>query len=222
MCHEVIPRDRELAPYVSVKTPVAVVRTDPATAEAALKNMARTGLLEGHKSKVLAGEPFGPTARSIDIAVNGVAGVAVAHLREAARAGVEGERASGESLVQLAKRFKEDFAQADASGDEPPLFYKARPLNGIWATAPYLHNGSVPSLWELMKKPSERVASFHVGAREFDPVEVGFVTDAGPSEFRVLDAEGNIVPGNSNRGHPFGTGMNDAKKRALIEYMKTL
>ena len=73
-----------------------------------------------------------------------------------------------------------------------------------------------------MKKPSERVASLHVGAREFDPVEVGFVTDAGPSEFRVFDAEGNIVPGNSNRGHPFGTGMNDAKKRALIEYMKTL
>ena len=100
--------------------------------------------------------------------------------------------------------------------------YKARPLNGIWATAPFLPNGSVPNLWELMQKPAKRVRTFHVRSREFDPVNLGFVTDRGPSVIQVDDGASDDMPGNSNAGHPYGSGMNDQKKRALIEYMKTL
>lgn len=66
-----------------------------------------------------------------------------------------------------------------AARDLKGLVYKARPLNGIWATAPYLHNGSVPNLWQLLQKPAERVTRFWVGSRQFDPINVGFITNEG-------------------------------------------
>ena len=55
--------------------------------------------------------------------------------------------------------------------------YKGRSLNGIWATAPYLHNGSVPTLWDLLNPAEKRPKSFKIGVREFDPVNVGFKND---------------------------------------------
>ena len=57
--------------------------------------------------------------------------------------------------------------------------YRARPLDGIWATAPYLHNGSVPNLYQLLLPAVQRVTTFKVGSDQFDPVYVGFVTDQG-------------------------------------------
>ncbi|MBD0271372.1 MAG: hypothetical protein ICV73_05525, partial [Acetobacteraceae bacterium] len=80
--------------------------------------------------------------------------------------------------------------------------YRARPLNGVWATAPYLHNGSVPNLYELLLPAERRSAAFHLGGREFDPVRVGFETGAAEGRFR-FDAS---LPGNSNRGHEFRDG----------------
>ena len=94
--------------------------------------------------------------------------------------------------------------------------YKARPLNGIWATAPYLHNGSVPNLRQLLEEPENRVKEFKVGSREFDPVNVGQVTDEGPS---TLDT---AIEGNSNSGHDYGTTLTEDEKWALVEYMKSL
>ncbi|HNJ90889.1 MAG TPA: di-heme-cytochrome C peroxidase [Nitrosomonas sp.] len=103
------------------------------------------------------------------------------------------------------------------------LKYKARPLNGIWATAPYLHNGSVPNLWELLKKPEERVTQFWVGSRELDPVHVGFEINQGLSQFNVHKVgTKTIIPGNSNLGHDYGTDLSDDEKWSLIEYLKTL
>ena len=55
--------------------------------------------------------------------------------------------------------------------------YKGRSLNGIWATAPYLHNGSVPTLWDLLNPVEKRPKSFKIGVREFNPVNVGFKND---------------------------------------------
>jgi mono/diheme cytochrome c family protein len=105
------------------------------------------------------------------------------------------------------------------------LVYKARPLNGIWATAPYLHNGSVPNLYELLLPscaPDEqsegpcRAASFHVGSREFDPVKVGFDTTAQAGSY-VFDTS---LPGNSHAGHEYASGKTaviklDAQGRPL-------
>ncbi len=94
--------------------------------------------------------------------------------------------------------------------------YKARPLNGIWATAPYLHNGSVPNLVELLKPAAQRVKTFHVGSQEFDPVNVGFKDD--PNQ-PLFDTTGD---GNSNTGHEYGTDLSPEQRSQLIEYLKSL
>jgi hypothetical protein len=95
------------------------------------------------------------------------------------------------------------------------IVYKARPLNGIWATGPYLHNGSVPNLDELLKKPTQRIRQFRKGSLEFDPTKVGY-EDAGPFLFDTS------VPGNSNRGHDYGPEFTPEERRVLVEYMKSL
>ena len=81
--------------------------------------------------------------------------------------------------------------------------YKPRPLEGVWATAPFLHNGSVPTLYQMLLPPEHRDQSFFVGRREYDPVHVGFVTqpDAdGDDDGFWLDTS---TGGNHNTGHAF-------------------
>ncbi len=108
--------------------------------------------------------------------------------------------------------------------EEATLGYKAGPLNGIWATAPYLHNGSVPTLADLLMPPEQRPTVFSVGGREFDPERVGFKSGPtdGPFEFRVRDASGKVIPGNDNAGHTWGTMFSAEDKAALLEYLKSL
>ena len=60
------------------------------------------------------------------------------------------------------------------NGIQAPLAYKVRPLNGIWATPPYLHNGSVPNLYALLSPVAERPKTFYLGHRDYDPVCVGY------------------------------------------------
>ena len=111
---------------------------------------------------------------------------------------------------------QQEGAVVQIRGQEIGIGYKARPLNGVWATAPYLHNGSVPNLVELLKPPTQRARTFHVGSIEFDPAQVGFVDDPAFSKFDV-----DVVV-NSNAGHDFGTDLSDEEKRQLIEYLKSL
>lgn len=114
-------------------------------------------------------------------------------------------------------RLQECYDQAPAVDI---LAYKPRPLTGIWATAPYLHNGSVSSLYELMLRPSQRKPEFRTGTTEFDHLKVGFVTDESPTNRFPFNKS---LPGNSNQGHDYGTeDFNDFDRRALVEYMKTL
>jgi mono/diheme cytochrome c family protein len=93
--------------------------------------------------------------------------------------------------------------------------YKARPLNGVWATAPYLHNGSVPTLDELLKPAAKRLRTFKLGTREFDPVRVGFKSE-GAFEFDTT------LVGNSNSGHEYERELTDDERRQLIAYIKSL
>jgi len=88
-------------------------------------------------------------------------------------------------------------------------------MQGIFASSPYLHNGSVPTLRDLLNPPEKRPASFRTGSSEFDPAAVG------------LKNEGSFVfetrePGKGNGGHLFGTELAPAEKAALIEYLKSL
>ena len=95
--------------------------------------------------------------------------------------------------------------------------YSGRPLVGVWATAPYLHNGSVPTLDDLLKKAVDRPPTFHVGTREFDVERLGYRQDLGlPKNFDTTQ------PGNSKEGHEYGGGLDADQRQALLEYLKTL
>lgn len=100
--------------------------------------------------------------------------------------------------------------------------YANHPLDGIWARSPYLHNGAVPTLRDLLEPASERPAVWYRGSDELDLERVGYVSDPNaPHAFRYDTS----VLGNGNEGHEgeaYGTDLPDADKDALVEYMKTL
>jgi len=100
--------------------------------------------------------------------------------------------------------------------------YESRVLRGIWATAPYLHNGSVPNLWELLTPPKERKSTFMVGSRVFDPKNVGYGTDQSPFKNGKFVTDPKNANGNGNGGHEYGTGLTPDERWAIIEYLKTL
>lgn len=115
-----------------------------------------------------------------------------------------------------------------AIGVQEKRGYKARPLNGIWATPPFLHNGSIPNLFQLLSPVSERATQFWVGSFEYDPKHAGFVSDKFDGGFLFKTS----VTGNSNRGHEFrdgcrqdgviGRALAPEERWALIEYLKVM
>lgn len=136
----------------------------------------------------------------------------------------------------------EDRPNCPNPAKEP--IYRARPLNGVWATAPYLHNGSVPSLRWMLAPAAERPTSFCQGERDFDPRDVGFHVPAGGESscktgetLFTTTADGKPINGNSTLGHSFegpprdnhnypkgvvGHAFSDEERNDLIEYLKTL
>jgi hypothetical protein len=96
--------------------------------------------------------------------------------------------------------------------------YANQPLDGVWARAPYLHNGSVPALRDLLEEPERRPKQFIRGYDVYDQERVGFVSGVKNPGF-LYDT---TVPGNGNAGHLFGTKLADDQKRDLVEYLKTL
>ncbi|WP_062060112.1 di-heme-cytochrome C peroxidase [Cellvibrio sp. OA-2007] len=152
-------------------------------------------------------------------------------------------------LYMLAKSFFDNEIKASVkSGNYQPdttaspyqslLSYKARSLNGIWATAPYLHNGSVPSIYDLLlpvkgaNDPADghyRPNEFKVGSREFDPVKVGLRTEGYEGFTFKADKRGDY-----NSGHEYGTAnapavngvkmepLTEEERWDLVEYIKTL
>jgi hypothetical protein len=99
--------------------------------------------------------------------------------------------------------------------------YVAVPHDGLWLRAPYLHNGSVPSLRDLLEPPEQRPRIFYRGYDVYDPHKVGFMTE-GPEAEQVGFQYDTSLPGNGNSGHLYGTALSPAEKEALIEYLKTL
>ncbi|MBV8912975.1 MAG: hypothetical protein JOZ05_08060 [Acetobacteraceae bacterium] len=109
----------------------------------------------------------------------------------------------------------------------PDRVWKAAPRDGVWATPPFLHNGSVPTLYDLLLPASERPKKFCIG-REFDPIKVGLDTSGGSGCF-TMDT---TLVGNSNAGHSFQEGprgngtigplLTDTERWALVEYLKSI
>jgi len=149
------------------------------------------------------------------------------------------------SLLQggLAKAYKEMNAAAGASpNDKGPTSggalsgafqaqtqkngtnyaYESRVMHGIWAAAPYLHNGSVPTLADLLSPENVRPTSFALGS-EYDLNTLGLAkVQPGSTAVRTVTPCAQRNSGNSNCGHPFGTNLPPKYKLALLEYLKVL
>ncbi len=202
-CHAIVLPANQVGPADVFLSEVAVIKTDDAMARIAATRLSRTDILENRKIAFGKSDRFGPEALTADI------------LRHAVTFAILGGSISpaNTTMKSQALRLERLF---DADLNIPR--YKARPLNGIWATAPYLHNGSVRNLYQLLLPAAQREAKFSVGSREFDPFNVGFMDAPGPVPF-VLDTS---VAGNRNTGHEYGTALDHEQRLDLIEYMKTL
>jgi hypothetical protein len=99
--------------------------------------------------------------------------------------------------------------------------YANHPLDGIWLRAPYLHNGSVPSIRDLLEAPELRPNVFYRGYDVYDQVKLGFLSDVAAADGQVFSRYDTAVPGNANTGHVYGTTLSADDKRAVVEYLKT-
>ena len=138
-----------------------------------------------------------------------------------------------QALVQEVEALENTvYEQAGISQEEiekheyngPPVWrgtgeYQSRLLTGIWSTAPYLHNGSVPTLYDLLLPVDQRPATFQLGSREYDPVKVGYVTAANDDSTFTYDI---TTHGGANTGHEYGIDLSEDERWALVEYLKTL
>ena len=98
--------------------------------------------------------------------------------------------------------------------------YANSPLDGIWLRAPYLHNGSVPTLRDLLKPPDERPTVFYTGYNVYDFDNVGFITQGPETESQGYRFDTSAL-GNGNQGHEYGTALSQREKDDLLEYLKT-
>ncbi|MFA6114809.1 MAG: di-heme-cytochrome C peroxidase [Sphingomonas sp.] len=249
-CHAPLKRTDLKTPIVAQMTPIwdpAGLGTDPWMACNTFSYQARGGNLTGTKDAIAGGFPLPAIAPTQDYLKTQAIGVLLGKKSKIVwiavgkaigkkdrievfglESGIERQPPADQPLSDD-QRLENCKAAANAL---PPtdkaartLAYKGRPLNGIWATAPYLHNGSVRSLYDLLLSPEKRPTSFWVGNREFDPRHVGFVSkeQGYGSWFRTKDANGRNIFGNSNLGHDYGNrGFGEDERMALVAYMKTL
>jgi hypothetical protein len=110
---------------------------------------------------------------------------------------------------------RKGLVEAPLDGYNPPF------LDGLWLRAPYLHNGSVPTLQDLLTPAVNRPKVFYRGFDLYDPVKVGFITDGAEAE-RIGTKFDTSERSNSNQGHEFGITLLQQDKDALVEYLKTL
>ena len=104
--------------------------------------------------------------------------------------------------------------------------YRAKTLVGIWATGPFLHNGSVPTVYDLLRKSADRPVTFQTGTREYDPIKLGIQVD--PTKATLAPAQTPFtfdtrLPGNWNSGHEwdFYPTLTEDDRYAIIEFLKT-
>lgn len=151
--------------------------------------------------------------------------------------GTDPNRAGG-----LPKKFQEHFVQSWFGQETGPdgkrletrfeAGYQAPPLDGVWATAPYFHNGSVPTLYHVLNsktRPAIFTRSYGTDEQDYDKEKVGWKITVlerppGPeaSAFERRKVYDTSLPGRSNRGHTFGDKFTEDERRAVIEYLKTL
>lgn len=245
-CHEVIDRNDWERIIIAQMLDIEKVNTDPTMAENSVNHTGSAGNFKHTYQGTSVGDIIVPEEAP------------VAALLSAAARGVVATPDQDKLFfrrwldwlyLMAASFFQNDIKESVRSGDyrpattsrpfDPLLSYKARPLNGIWATAPYLHNGSVPTLYDLLLPKKQegdaddgeyRPDDFWVGSREFDPVKVGFESECCQGTKFVAGGRANF-----NTGHEYAAGrtsvkagekplpaLNKEQRMALVEYLKTL
>ncbi len=265
-CHEAIDRSDKNRLVIAQFSSLNLIGTDTQMAMNALTNTGKSGLFEGTKINEL--DPskgdFGPSTPVLTAVTKATIGVLLEpdHDKNILHRWVDqiydGLGALADQPIKNTQRHL-DFEIVDKNDSRTLLAYKGRPLNGIWATAPYLHNGSVANLDELFLPSCNdaeitsgkacRAQTFTLGARELDPVNVGFV-QPDKNDYPTLFTFDTRLPGNSNQGHEYTSGITpvivrDASgkpiknaagnfklaklpvigtddRAALVEYLKTL
>jgi hypothetical protein len=186
-----------------------------------LGSQVNTGVMEGAS---IFGAPLKPRDSALSVLKLAVVGSILQHYLSL---GIGGHK---ERESQLKNTWQPPLAAATntaATNAEPckpggPYRYESRVMQGIWAAAPYLHNGSVPTLAELLTPEHQRVSEFMVGPA-YDIENVGLAAHQTKFNYTLKTtdcAERNS--GNSRCGHNYGTGFSPADKKALMEYLKSL
>lgn len=229
VCHSRDDMFDRTDPFRRVTAWLGAVGTDDRMAQNFANRRPKTGRLEGAYvtvvgSNLIGTKTFGPQATADEVLGNAVIGTILGSPFDAPT----------DELTAIEYKARRRMGMAPASFTiANGGTYKARPLNGVWATAPYLHNGSVPTLHHLLLPAKDRPKTFPIGSREYDPENVGInvaIVLPGGTLFRARADDGTPVPGNSNAGHEFGTAaitdpatrLDDAERRALLEYLKSL
>ncbi len=232
-CHEVAPGAARVCNPSTWRTPIQDVGTD-SKEYAVLAREAQTGVLEGASLPFLPGldTPLKPKDKIISILGLSVIG---SILEAPLHFGLDVFRPIVEACLPirpatpaaLRAAVIEKMRQALENtyrkpGEAPPPAYESRVMKGVWAAAPYLHNGSVPTLSDLLEPASKRPASFKVG-RAYDIEKVGLATEQpGLSSTYTAEDCGKRDSGNSRCGHEFGVNLSAEEKKALLEYLKSL
>lgn len=220
-CHEAMDRTSPKRRVVGQFASLQRIGTDPAMAKNALEYQGKSGFFEGRYPLKPTLKPFKETTPVLPAVSEATAGVLLEPDHDKTFI-----RRWGEKIYDIFTSMSEneithtarvvDFRVVDKDNPKTLNAYKARPLNGVWATAPYLHNGSVPNLYQLFTPSCSdteiasgktcRANNFVVGAREFDPPHVGFI-QRDPEEFPGLFVFNTQLPSNSNKGHEYAVGV---------------
>jgi hypothetical protein len=205
---EVVGTDPTVALRISCPVPDAGALVIPPTAYTAAEAQLLQDCAGVKAGGAFVGNSF---ARTVQVAVDSIKQSAYV------AAGVDAsEQRRMEDLDQRGSVAWRDTLLATQAPDGP---YAARPLYGIWAAAPYLHNGSVPTLYDLLLPPAQRPKTFALGERDYDPVKLGFVVTTACSQQDCL--VDTTRTGDGNGGHLWGTTLSEADRMALLEYLKT-
>lgn len=226
-CHGIETGAKRAVLHRTWRTPILDVGTDTKECEI-LARTVKTGVLEGAKlpfSGRLGAEE--PAFKVLSTSVIG----AIAQHALGYQSQVDADAFSLETVAEGLPPDFDDLRHAFPDDDDLVLgleagavgcAYESRVLEGIWASAPYLHNGSVASLADLLKPAAKRQVAFKLGPN-YDIETVGLSVEQSAFDF-VLETTGceNVASGNSRCGHEYGTRLSDAERRALLEYLKTL
>jgi len=249
-CHGITPGKTRFYKNKTWATPLMDVGTDSREYDV-LKWTAKSGVLEGKNIPLLT-DKLKSTDKAFNIlalAVTGsiiqyeTSGILPSRLElHANHSNVDSHKQLRSQVEEARNQFKLPSDLQDLmgafnlpSGTEPTeigmkeqdatttsFVYESRVLEGIWATAPYLHNGSVPTLADLLEPASQRPREFKIGPN-YDIDRVGLAktqTKFGNQVLKTDPTDRNS--GNSNSGHEYGTKLTAQEKKALLEYLKAL